>query len=252
MKITGLIGLLCFVLVLPGNVAAQGISSGVAIEIPVRGDRPPSGSLISTTPEGYAISTMAYDPSLYGVVVSQPAIVLGSRSATGQVAVITSGKAYVRVTGLSVSSGDFLTSSDVAGVATKAEQSGYVIGTALADSPEQDADRLVLASVGPRYNTAVSDTGRGVNLLTNFTQAASSPFLSPLTSMRYLLAVVVTAVSFAGSFWYFGRFGNAGIVALGRNPLASKTIYLGIVVNIFLTLAIMGAGLFLSYLILVL
>lgn len=240
------------ILLLPEGVIAQGISSGVAIEIPIVGSRPSNGSLIASTQKGYTLSKTEYDPALYGVVVSRPALVLGSGKQSGLVPVITNGKAYVRVTGASIKSGDYLTSSKTSGVAQKAESSGFVIGTALGDSAQTSGERTVLASIGPRYNAAVEGSGKGVNLLTHVKSAASSPFLSPLTSLRYLLAVIVTAIAFAGSFWYFGKFGKAGIVALGRNPLASKTIAVGITVNVILTIAIMGAGLFLAYLILVL
>lgn len=237
-------------------VMAQGISSGIAIGIPISGGVPANGSVIASTPEGYMLSKLDYDPSLYGVTTDNPAVTLESVTASGFISVITNGKAYVRMSGEGgpIASGDFVTSSKVPGVAQKAVVSGFVLGTALSSfAPANPKDQtLLLVSIGPRYNAAVSGTGRGVNLFKNLKSAASSPFLSPLTSMRYLLAVVVTAMAFAGGFWYFGKFGKAGIVALGRNPLAAKTISMGIAANVLLTIVIMGAGLFLAYLILVL
>jgi len=238
------------------QVCAQGVSSGIAIGIPVQGARPVNGSIISSSSRGYMLAKIAYDPSLYGVTTDNPAVSLESSTTTGLTLVITNGKAYVRISGVggAIRSGDFVTSSAISGVGQKADVSGFVLGTALSSfTPKRPSDQvMLLVSVGPRYNAAVSGTGRGINLFTNIKSAASSPFLSPLTSLRYLLAVLVTAMSFGAGFWYFGRFGKAGIVALGRNPLAAKTIALGIVANVVLTMVIMGAGLFLAYLILVL
>ncbi len=95
-------------------------------------------------------------------------------------------------------------------------------------------------------------SNKGINLLSNFKSAASSPFLSPLTSLRYLLAVVVTATAFGLGFLYFGRIAAHGVEALGRNPLASKIIIAGIVFNAVMTAVIVVGGLFLAYLILIL
>jgi hypothetical protein len=70
--------------------------------------------------------------------------------------------------------------------------------------------------------------------------------------MRYLAAVLTTAVAFALGFFFFGRHGKAGIEALGRNPLAARTIGIGMAINIFLTVVVMGVGLLIAYMILVL
>ena len=235
---------------------AQGVSSGVAISIPIAGSGLSNGSIVSSTPNGYALSSIAYDPSIYGVIVDNPAVSFVASESSGLQPVITSGSVIVRVSGRggSIEPGDYITSSLDKGVGQKAVAQGYVLGTALSGfSPSTITDEtMMLVSVNPRYNAAVSTSGKGINLFTSITSAASSPFLSPLTSMRYLLAVIVTALSFAGGFWFFGRFGKAGITALGRNPLAAKIISVGIAVNILLTVIIMGAGLFLAYLILVL
>ncbi len=238
-------------------VFAQGTSSGIAISLPVAGTNIVNGSVISSTATGYALTTTAFDPNTYGVVTDTPAVSFRDKtSGTGMYAVITNGKTAVRVSGKNggIKPGDFLASSDIPGVAVKTEGTGFVIGTALETVTfTQSGDiKLVLTSISPRYNTNVSAGGRGINLLKNVKSAASSPFLTPLTSMRYLLAVIVTAIAFGGSFWYFGRFAKTGIEALGRNPLAAKIIAAGVALNTLLTVAILAGGLFLAYLILVL
>ena len=254
----GSIGSIClFVYWFITPVSAQETISGVAISLPIRGTIE-DGSVISSTVTGYALTAIAYDPNTYGVVTTNPAASFQQTTpAPGSYAVMTDGIAYVRVSGVNgnIKLNDFITSSSIAGTAMKADTTGFVIGTALEAkefaTPQTIA--LVLTSIAPHYNTAVTTGGgKGVDLLKNLKSAASSPFLTPLTSLRYILAVVVTAISFAGSFWFFGRFGKTGIEALGRNPLAAKSIAIGVVFNIILNIVILASGLFLAYLILVL
>ncbi len=237
------------------NVFAQEVSSGIAISIPISGQNIINGSIISATNNGYVLTKEAYDPAIFGVVSTRPAVSFEATSSASTYPVITNGKVYVRVSGINgeIKKGDFVTSSRTFGVGEKVTATGFILGTALESYTPANSKEIgmILVSVNPRYNTAV-ESGQGVNLLLDFKSAVSSPFLSPLTSLRYLLAVLVTAVAFAAGFWYFGRFGKAGIEALGRNPLAAKTITLGIVFNLLLTIVIMFAGLLLAYLILVL
>ena len=249
--------LLLLFLLFTSPVHAQETSSGIAISLPIAGTGIANGSVISSTTTGYELTKSSADPNIYGVVTDNPAVSFQQKVLQpGMYQVITNGKTYVRVSGKNgnIKQGDYLTSSDVPGTALRTDATGFVVGTALEakDFSTPDTVELVLTAVSPRYNTNVSTSAKGVNLLSNFKSAASSPFLTPLTSMRYLLAVIVTAVAFGGSFLYFGRFGRTGIEALGRNPLAAKMITIGVIANIILTVIILGSGLFLAYLILVL
>jgi hypothetical protein len=81
---------------------------------------------------------------------------------------------------------------------------------------------------------------------------SASPFLTPLTSLRYILAVMITVIAFFLGFRTYGRIAGSGLEALGRNPLAAKAISISIIFNIFLAGLIVIAGLALSYLVLVL
>ncbi|MBM3208775.1 hypothetical protein FJZ40_00575 [Candidatus Shapirobacteria bacterium] len=228
------------------------ISSGVALSILVKGEKIADGGLVSSTPEGYVLSATAYDPSFYGVVAFKPAVAFESTASADLYPVITSGKVYLLAdsgTG-PIKEGDFITTSKTPGVGQKGEGGGFMIGTALENLAAGKTAKL-LVSLNPRYNTNVVG-GKGVNLLLSIKTAAASPFLTPLTSLRYLLAVIVSALSFGLGFFFYGRFAKTGIEALGRNPLAAKTISAGIVFNVLLTTVIIFSGLFLAYLILVL
>ncbi|MFH1244360.1 MAG: hypothetical protein V1487_02185 [bacterium] len=233
------------------QVWAQGTSTGVANYVKVSGESP-DGSIVISTEQGYELAKIAYDPSIHGVVVDNPAVSFQNENIEGLVAVVTNGRARVRVAAIAgeIKEGDFITSSTTPGVGQKGDQNGFILGRAITGY-SGSGEGMIEVMLNPKYNSAVSGS-KGINLFKGIKSAASSPFLSPLTSMRYLLAVVVTAVAFGGGFAYFGKFGKTGIEALGRNPLAAKTIYAGIGVNVMLTITIVGGGLFLAYLILVL
>ena len=248
--------ILAIFFIVPSVARADEISSGVGIAIPISGKNIVDGSIVSSGDSGYKLADSPYDPNIYGVVSMRPAVSFEAIDSSSMYTVLTAGKVYVRVdsAGGAIKKGDYITSSQRRGVGRKAESQGFVVGAAMEEYSEKDSKKegKILVLVGPKYNTAVATGGRGVNLLLNIKSAASSPFLSPLTSLRYLLAVMVTAISFAGSFLYFGRFGKTGIEALGRNPMAGRLIAAGVAFNLILTVVIMIGGLFLAYLILVL
>lgn len=260
MKVVYLFFIACvFVLVRSVSVFAVSdsadISSGVAISLPIQDKNVTDGDIVVSTEKGYFLAKNPYDPTIFGVVSLKSAVSFEKSSGIFYT-VISSGKVYTRVSTKNgeIKTGDFITSSETAGVGQRADSQGFILGTALEpyqNSKTQEVGRILVA-VSPRYNSAVSYGGKGVNLLLNLKSAASSPFLSPLTSLRYLSAVVITGSSFLFGFLYFGRFGKTGIEALGRNPYKGKIISFGIVVNLLVTVVFIGAGLFLAYLILTL
>ncbi|MBL7078033.1 hypothetical protein ISS42_00010 [Candidatus Shapirobacteria bacterium] len=256
--ILGITAIFTFFFVLTPGIFGQEekISSGIAISILIRGEKVEDGDIVSSTSQGYVISAIPYDPAIYGVVVKNPAVSFETALSPNTYPVVNIGKVYARVSCLNgnIEEGDFITSSDIAGVGQKADQQGFMLGTALESYENSDprAVKTILISLKPSYNTAVEGRGRGINLLSGIKMAASSPFLTPLTSLRYLFAVIVTAFSFLLGFLYYGKIAKTGIEALGRNPLAARTISAGIVFNVILTGVIIAAGLFLAYLILVL
>ena len=65
------------------------------------------------------------------------------------------------------------------------------------------------------------------------------------------MAGIVALVSVLAGLIFFGKVARGGIEAIGRNPLASKMIWLSVVMNVVLTTAIMLVGVAIGYLILV-
>ncbi len=229
-------------------LAQATVGSGVALSghIP---DDVTDGLVLCTQGAVLKPCTSPYSPDLAGVYVENPALLLENSSLIDGKPVLALGIANVQVTvsGGAIKEGDYLTSSAKAGLAQKATQDGYVLGIALQDA-QNDGKIPVNLSIRPAFVTG----NRKSNLLETVRQALLSPYLSPLASLRYILAAIAAAVSFILGFVYFGRVARSGVEAIGRNPLAGRQIQFGVILNLLLTLVIMGAGLVIAYLILVL
>lgn len=253
-----LIFLLFIFVFIPSNSFAQdldGLSAGIAVSITVNDTNVKDGSVISITPNGYKLTRQAYDPALFGVVSDSPALSIQNINPSAQTKqVISQGNAYVLVSTINgaIKKNDYLSSSKIAGVAQKASIDGFVLGIAMADYNNSNINSVgkILANINPHYNATF--IGIKTDLIQNIKTAAGAPFLSPLTTLRYLLAGVIALSGFLLGFIYFGRVVKTGVEALGRNPLAEKAILLSIIFNLLTTLIIMILGFGISYLILIL
>jgi len=230
------------------------VISGIAISASIADEKVENGSIISSTGLGFILSDTAYDSGIYGVVSYSPAILVENIDSPGDKPILTSGKALVRVSTRNgpIAVNDFLTASPIPGVGQKATVNGYTVGSALGSYDEKDPEKIgtILAYISPRYNG--SFVGIRSNLIELLKDARNAYVISPIVSLRYLLATLITIISFTLGFMYFGKVAKTGIESLGRNPLAAKIISLGILFNLTLTVIIILVGLFLAYLILVL
>jgi F0F1-type ATP synthase membrane subunit c/vacuolar-type H+-ATPase subunit K len=235
------------------SVYAQ-TSSGVAIYLKITDPRAQPGDIVSSTPTGYVLASQPYDTAMFGVIATNPAVSFETPDLTGTQPVISSGNVPVRVTTKNgpIKEGDFITSSNIPGVGQKATQNGFVLGTALTSYESQDPNAIgtVLVSINIKSNILARDLRS--NLLEVLRLGATAPVLTPLTSLRYIIAGGVAAASFVLGFAYFGRVARSGVEALGRNPLAGRLIETTVIFNVILTIGIMLVGLGLSVLILVL
>ena len=244
---------LFFLLGFPLNVLSQTTSASVAFSISVDEDGVVDGDIICAAQQGNIRCSNSYDSSMFAVVTSSPAVSIEDFEVENGVFVMGKGIANVRVStqGGEIKDGDFLTTSEIPGVAQKATRNGYVLGRAMEDynaSPETIGRIQVLVNIHP----AITLSGPRGNLLQYIREGIAVPLLEPLESLRYLLAVVIVLISFTLGLVYFGRASRSGIEAIGRNPLARKTIQFTVVLNVLLTFAIVAVGLGIAYLILVL
>lgn len=236
---------------------AQDASSGIAISVSVIDKNPADGSVVSSTEKGYTLSTTPYDPLTFGVITVNPAVSFENIDDPNTKPVISSGKVYVRVTSANgdIKEKDFITTSTTPGVGQKADKNGFILGTALQSYSNTDPKKegKILISVGPRYNvTGSPQAAMKMNLIQTVKDAAVATTVSPVASLRFIIAALIAIASFVMGFVYFGKVARSGVEALGRNPLAGRLIQLSVVFNLLMTLGIMVIGLAIAYLILIL
>jgi len=232
---------------------AQLDSLGIAVPSEISEDVLP-GDILCLKQGGYVKCIESYDPSMFGVVTDSPALSFRHEDDEDLPLVLQRGNTLVRVSTSNgnIEVGDLITSSSTPGVGQKAEFNGFVLGAALesyeSDDPEQVGEVFTTLNVHP----VATFVGSPTNLIGTIRQALSAPVISPIATFRYLLAFLVALMSFGLGFYYFGRVISSGVEAVGRNPLARRSIQLTILVNIVITLVIVFAGLGIAFLILIL
>lgn len=248
-------GFVFFILIFVHITYVFASSSGVGYSIPVDSNfNAKDGSIISYKDGKYALASSTYDESMYGVITQQPSVAFQDENLATQVLVVTSGDADVLVSTKNgaIKKGDFITSSNIPGVGMKATHTGQVVGVATQDysanSPDQVGKILVFLNIHSQFSAQSNNP----NVLTALRAGLDSQFLSPLISLRYILAALIAGISFVVGFTAFGRVSGSSVEALGRNPLAGAHIRRIVIFNFLLTFTIMLAGLVVAYLVLIL
>ena len=216
------------------------------------GDAVQEGSIVSSTSKGYELSVREYDMNIVGVVQKQEGIIFKGPSTKGMYPLTGSGRVPVRVSTVNgaIQKGDYITSSSIAGAGMKANKSGYIIGTALADYTEKKTDVVGTIPVALNIRLESAQINITNNLLDIFKLSSLATYEHPLTVFKYFISTCIVFVSFFLGFFIFSKITSKGIEAIGRNPLASKMISLGIGLNVIITVAIILAGLGLALVIL--
>lgn len=225
---------------------------GVANYFPVSEKNVKDGNIISSSTKGFVLSKTQYDPFMVGVVTVNPAVAFDGSISEGKVPVVTSGNAFVIVSGINgpIKKGDVITSSQSPGVGMRAIKSGYVLGTALEDFAPQDASDTKRIMITLNFHHAVGVLAISNKLSDIFRLSEIATYEEPTTVFKYVAAILVIVVSFIFGFVFFGRIATMGVEALGRNPLASRTIQIGIFLNVLITIAVIASGVLISFFIL--
>lgn len=222
----------------------------------------------ATKVEPVTVATMT---KMQGVVVaaSDASVTLSNNDNNHQVYVATFGRYNTLVSNQSgpIKTGDYVTISSLAGVGMKADSSeAIVLGKAAGNfdgtsnvegtstlkdiSGKQVAVSLgrIPVDIGVAHNPLQQTID---NNLPGFLRRASEIIANkPVSSTRVYLSLAVLLISavIAGSMLYAGI--RNGLIAIGRNPLAKKTITRNIVQVIVTSLIIFIIGLFGVYLLL--
>ncbi len=239
-----------FVLVIfPFKVFAQAPAAlgGVAVNVEMKDRDAVPGDIISVTKDGLVRSAVAYDPLMYGVVSAAPILSVEPKTDTSK-SVISTGETDVRVSTKNgaIEIGDLITGSADVGVGQKATESGYVLGKALKAYNDSSVGTIPVAvSISYVAITAKEGTGPAAaagSFLQRLAEAISNPDKFGIY-LRYLVAGLVGLISVAGGIFAFVRFMNTGLEAIGRNPLARKTIVGGMILSGVVVLVLAASGL---------
>jgi len=207
------------------------------------------GSVITQNKDGsFSKSRKPYDTQAKGVVVANPEIYVKSDSGDRSFAVANTGNARVLVntSNGAIKRGDLLRTSTTPGVAVRSDKSGFVIGTSLQEYSNENRSQNALINAEIDIHFAPSPSSLSSSLTDIFSLSALAAYEQPLIVFKYVLAALITLLSFVFGFFYFGRIASRGIEALGRNPLASRSIQFGIVMNVTITCVIIGVGILVS------
>lgn len=237
---------------LPTTFAQQSQGIEVTSVYEVTDQEAVEGDILTATDKGLVRANIGFDPKVFGVIQEQPLLVY--RAATKGKPIVRSGIAQANVTTLNgpIKYGDYITSSQIPGKGQRAQESGYVVGIALASFDGTGAQNID----GPRGPVALGKIPLAVRIeyaeLTNPRFAGrlfgfiGTTLLENVSDpkqaggvVRYLAAGLVMLLSFTFAFLVFARSIPKSIEAIGRNPLAKSTIQFSMLVNIIL-LAITG------------
>ena len=97
-----------------------------------------------------------------------------------------------------------------------ASKSGNVMGVALEDFATQDEKSVGKVMVAIGIKPSIVATSARTNLVETLRQGFLAPTLTPLASMRYLLAILIALLAFLMGFLYFGRVARQGVNRWGE------------------------------------
>ncbi len=234
----------------PFPAFAQDLTTGVAYRIELQSGTGFDGAVICSQEGGFGVCQNEYDPKMHAVQTNNPGVYFEEDTEAQGVLVMSEGIVMVAVNnaGGDITAGDYVTTSSTPGLAQRATDNGFVLGTAMdAFSGEGRGSIRVALKIGPV--TTLSNTRS--NLVTVLQNASNASQLSPLDSFRYLIAALMALISFGLGFTYFGRMSRTGVEAIGRNPLAVKQIQFNVLLHVGVAILIVLVGLGVAYMILI-
>lgn len=232
-------------IIFPRAVYAQGNNLDAAYNYTVVDPEAQDGDILIYTDKGLTRANSAFSTTLFGVLQTNPVIEIQLSEDEGQ-PVVRSGVANVNVVNTSgpVKKGDYITSSAKPGKGQKADKSGYMLGVALADS---GGSGQIPVALDIKYVDIYSTLSPGVNKflksLDNILLASTQNPEQFTKLIRYLAAAAIVLGAFVISLFTFSRSMANSVEAIGRNPLAKKSIYFSLMLNVIVTVTTLIAGL---------
>lgn len=219
---------------------------------PVAGNNVKEGAIVSFFNGSYILSKAPYDQFMIGVVTNNPAITQDIQGPIPFYPVISSGQGILQVSTYNgpIKKGDFLTSSIIPGVAVKATKAGYTIGVALDNYSVSDKKAVGKLPATLNIHYFIGNVQISSNLLDVLSLSAVATYESPSLVFKYVLAGGLVSLALLFSFVLISKTANKGIDALGRNPLSSTEIHIGMALNVFIAIIILVTGFVMGFLVL--
>ena len=251
---TLIVGLTALLLGVATNQAMAQMAKGMSTSILDIVGEAKTGQIVTHESDSYTLANEPFDYDIVGVIVENSSLALVDTANQNAKLVMQKGEAEILASNTlgDIKKGDYITSSNTPGIGQKADKNGFVVGRALEDltvDPQTNTG-TVWSTIEPKY-TYINNTMK-TNLLDALRSGSLSPLLNPVESLRYILAALIVAATFIIGFSTFGKSSSRTIEALGRNPLAQRSIKTAMIFNMILAFGVMLIGLALAYLILVL
>jgi len=243
------------------GVYAQDTFEAIADYLRVVGEAN-DGDIMSLDADGYQVADTTYDDRVFGVINDTPAVGLSIVSGENKKPIVSSGMVSVNVSTINgaIEAGDFITTSDKPGVGMRANDPGMVIGIALEGYDPGDEELVGQVLMAMDKHFAINPTDEkltiprsiGSQFRNALVTGAVAAVTDPNTTLRYIIAGIVMIISLLFGLIVFGRLATSGVVAIGRNPMARRYIFLAIAFNVFMTIAITAGGVVVAFFILAL
>lgn len=263
--ILGLSGLILLGLASP--ISAQNVTQGYSADRVLQ-----RGTIVSLDSEDTSkvvASNKENQDRLHGIVVASndSSFTLSSDTEKTFVATVGRFEALVSTEAGTIQPGDFLTISNITGIATKAgELDPYTVGKAIEgfDGGANAVSTTTLQnSLGETFDVAIGrilvDISVGSNPLLRPADSSLPEFLEkaaeliadkPVSPVRIYISIFIllSAAAIAGSLLYSGT--KSSMISIGRNPLSKKSITKSLMQIIVSSIIIFLIGLFGVYLLL--
>lgn len=229
---------------------APGVKSadiGIAETIQISESAPP-GSIISFFDKNYILSRNTYSPDIIGIAVEAPAVAIeieNENENKASVSLFKSGQAEVKISTINgpIKKGDLITSSRIPGVGMRATKPGYILGVAREDYTEEDPTKIgkIPANINIRF-ADYKETPEKANEFSVLAQLNNQKEL-----IKYLAAAIIAILAFGFGFMTYGKLTSTAIEAIGRNPLAKRSVLASVVLDSTMTIFIIGIGISIAY-----
>lgn len=199
------------------------------------------GDILVNTANGLVRAIIPNDNAIFGVYTEKPLVVFETGT---DKPVVRSGVTMVNVTDSegAINVADYITSSKDPGKGARATRSGYVLGVAM-DKLSGHTGKIRVAI---KIEYAEITTARSANRLFEYLGAAFFTNVKDPEKfgviIRFVLAGLVLLISIIFAFVTFSKSIPKGIEAIGRNPLAKNTIYMSMLLNVFLIVLSVALG----------